>query len=118
MAKTKSKLENLPKKIITGNEPIEDEIIETENLTEEEKITGAQAQTYTSKRVNYESPDIMYKITNLQLNNAPITASGDVIETFIGFKNETARRELRRGAKTVTTKDINGREFYKIEVID
>ena len=71
------------------------------------------------KTVEYESPERKYRVTNLQVKNKPIVVDGSVIETFIGSKNLTARKELKEGAKKVITKDpITKENLYKIEVIN
>lgn len=88
-----------------------------EVLTDEEKILGKVAEVKTVTEIKYESPEIQYKITNLAVKNNPIIISGDVVETFIGSGNVVQREALKQGAKEVITKDGNGRELYKIEVI-
>ncbi len=91
-------------------------IVETE-LTEEDLILG-NAPTVTEKViVDYESVERKYRVTNLMVKNKPITVTGNLIETFIGTKNRTAREELKGGAVRVTTKDLRGKDMYKIEVI-
>jgi hypothetical protein len=52
------------------------------------------------------------------VNNTPSTFSGLQIESFIGCKNNEARNALINGAKEVITVDGNGKEAYKIEVIN
>ena len=59
----------------------------------------------------------MYKVTNLAVNNTPITVTGDLIETFIGSNNKRARQLLKQGAKKVISKDFDGKDNYKIEKI-
>lgn len=88
-----------------------------EVLTDEEKILGKVAEVKTVTEIKYESPEIRYKITNLTVKNTPIIVNGDVVETFIGSGNVVQREELKQGAKEVITKDGNGKELYKIEVL-
>lgn len=89
-----------------------------EVLTDEDKILGKTPEIKTVVTVKYESPDIKYKITNLVTKNNPIIITGDLVETFIGAGNLKEREELKRGAKEVITKDGNGNEMYKIEVLN
>lgn len=88
------------------------------NLTDEEKIMGEIPTTVREKIVNYESPKILYKVTNLILNNNPMTVSGQFIESFIGSNNIEARKQLKRGETTVITNGADGKEAYKLEVVE
>lgn len=92
-------------------------VIETEKISNEDKILGKVADSIEFTVYDYENPQTRYKVTNLLINNNPVTVSGAVIETFIGSKNLEAREELKKGAKKVVTKDINGNSMYKIEVL-
>ena len=91
------------------------DIVETKTeLTALDKIKGVKQNTTTELRVKYENPDILYKVTNLSLNNKPIIVPGDLIETFIGSNNLEARNALINGENEVTAKDINGEPLYQI----
>lgn len=94
-----------------------DIVKEETKLTAEDKILGAKPEIVTKTIYNYENPDVKYKVTNLQVKNTPVYVTGDVVETFIGNRNKNARYALKEGAKEVITKDLNGDEIYKIEVV-
>lgn len=95
------------------------EMIEVETkLTDEEKILGKSTEKTKEFVINYESPDILYKVSNLVLNNNPMYVTGQFIESFIGNSNIEARKQLKKGEKEVVTKDADGHEAYKIEVIE
>ena len=90
-----------------------------EAASEEDKLLGTVNPEIIKKTVEYESPERKYRVTNLQVKNKPVVVDGSVIETFIGSKNLTARKELKEGAKKVITKDpITKENLYKIEVIN
>jgi len=89
----------------------------TKPVTDEEKILGVQPEVETIQELDYEDEKRLYKVTNLQVKNKPVIVDGSVIETFIGNSNKPARRALKEGAKSVTTKDIANQELYKIEVL-
>lgn len=94
------------------------EVVEvTKPATDEEKILGGGDTVKTQIEINYESPKILYKVTNLAVNNTPITVTGDLIETFIGSNNKRVRQLLKQGAKKVISKDFDGKDNYKIEVV-
>ena len=108
------------KKIIKAATPEikEQETIEVvKPVTDEDKIFGVKVENVTVSNINYESPLRQYKVHNLLLNNAPVIVSGEFIETFIGIDNLQAREDLKRGKKSVMTKDADGNLTYKIEVI-
>lgn len=86
----------------------------------EEKILGIENPVIKEEKKDYDykNKNIKYKITNLIVKNTPITVTGDLVETFIGGRNVLARTQLRDGAKKVITKDIDGNDIYKIEVIE
>lgn len=92
-------------------------IEETPVLTDEDIFLGKKEQAVTKIELNYESTERIYKVENLEVKNEPCLVTGDLIEGFIGSNNSVARKELKSGAKTVITKDINGKDIYKIEVI-
>ena len=87
-------------------------------LTDDEKILGVQPDPETTKAVNYESIDKKYKVTSFIDGTTPVFVNGTVIETFIGSTNKNAREQLIDGAKEVITLDGNGKEAYKIEVLN
>lgn len=91
--------------------------VETE-LEDEELILGKSREVYKITIINYENPEVLYKVTNLKLKNNPMFISGQFIESFIGSNNIEARRLLKRGEKIVVTKDADGEDYYRIEVID
>lgn len=104
------------KKVVTKK--IDDTTVEVvKPITDEEKIFGAQPETVLEKNINYESPKINYKVTNLKVNNHPTVVSGEFIETFIGISNLQAREALKRGVKMVITLDNEGNDAYKLEVL-
>lgn len=85
--------------------------------TEEEQILGVEPIVETVSVIDYESPERKYKVTALHKGATPSIMNGTVIETFIGSTNREARAELINGATKVITKDGNGKDAYKIEVI-
>lgn len=87
-------------------------------LTDDEKILGVQTEEITSNVIDYESFEKRYKVTGLHDGATPVFVNGTVIETFIGSTNKVARGALINGAKEVITFDGNGKEAYKIEVIN
>jgi hypothetical protein len=86
-------------------------------VSDEEKILGVNAVIETKKEFNYESPAVKYRVTNLILNNKPITVTGEIIEAFIGSRNLKARQELKEGVKEVIAYNGDKKEQYKIEVL-
>lgn len=91
--------------------------IEQTVLSDEDKIFGKKSETVVKKVFNYEDENRLYKVFNLKLNNGYTIVTGDVVETFIGHKNLEARKELKEGAKKVTTYNADGKEQYRIEVL-
>lgn len=81
------------------------------------KILGINKVEFKTEVINYEDKAITYKVTNLTQKNTPIIVNGQLVETFIGGKNQEARKQLRIGADEVITYDNKGNELYKIEVI-
>lgn len=86
--------------------------------TDEDKILGNPEIIEDIKTVHYEDKNRKYKITNLQVKNKPIIVGGHLVETFIGSKNKEAREALKTGALKVITKDLDGENMFKIEVIE
>ena len=84
----------------------------------EERILGAEPEIIDTQEIDYESPERRYKVTGLHKGATPVFVNGTVIDTFIGVTNRQARKDLIGGALKVVTKDGNGKEAYKIEVID
>ncbi|MBR6099409.1 hypothetical protein IKP85_06650 [bacterium] len=106
------------KKITVNKVKKDAEFVETTKpISDEEKIFGSSVEIVKERVINYESPKVLYKVYNLKLNNAPMTITGDLVETFIGNNNLKAREDLKKGVKTVISKDTNGTELYKIEVL-
>lgn len=100
---------DIKRRTVTRKKPVQ---------TDEEKILGVEPVAEKVITIDYENPNRLYKVTNLQVaNSTPSTFSGAKIEAFIGCKNEKARNELIAGAKSVITVNGNGKEAYKIEVI-
>ena len=92
--------------------------VTTKKLTDDEKILGVQTEEITSNVIDYESFEKRYKVTGLHDGATPVFVNGTVIETFIGSTNRSVREQLIDGAKEVITFDGNGKEAYKIEVIN
>lgn len=103
------------KRVVKGKRIVETVI---EPLSDDDKILGVEPKKKTIVKTDYESADRLYKVTNLKLQNTPTIVEGTWIETFIGSNNLTARRELKEGAKKVTTKDYDGNDEYIIEVVE
>lgn len=100
----------------TAKKPIKKTI--TPKPTTEDLLLGNELKPIVEDVIDYESPERLYKVTNLELNNKPIKVRGDLIETFIGGKNAEARKELKNGVTKVITKDAyKGSDLYKIEVV-
>lgn len=97
--------------------PIKTEVKEVKHLTDEDKIFGEKPKVVTKTKVDYESFERKYKITNLEYACTPTILDGTVIETFIGCNNREARKALIEGAELVICKDMHGKEIYKIEVL-
>ena len=105
------------KKTTTKKTPVKTQVKEVKALTPEEQILGVQPERVVKTTVDYESPERFYKVTNLEFGNTPVKVDGSVIESFIGSINRDARKALKEGAEFVITKDMNGKEIYKIEVL-
>lgn len=99
------------KKVVKKTKPTIEEMI----LTDSKEIV--------EERTVFDvfNPKLAYKVTNLQLGNAPTYMSGNMIAQFFGTDNYTAREELETGAKTVTLVEKNSKgetvELYRVEVI-
>lgn len=88
------------------------------NISDEDKILGKKSATTKKKLIDYENPELKYRVFNLEVNNNPVIVYGSVIEGFIGGYNSKARKELQNGAKSVTVYDkLSEKPIYKIEVI-
>ncbi|MCM1003570.1 MAG: hypothetical protein NC408_04440 [Candidatus Gastranaerophilales bacterium] len=83
--------------------------------TQEERIMGAQDTTKTVLIVDYTSHKVRYLVENL-VKNRKYELNGYEIGAILGTDN-TARQQLREGAKEVVLKDSKGKDTYKIEVI-
>lgn len=83
----------------------------------EEKILGVEPEIIDTKEIDYENSSQKYKVTGLHEGATPVFINGTVIEAFIGSTNRVAREALIAGALEVITKDGNGKDAYKIEVI-
>lgn len=92
-------------------------VVEKKVATTEDKILGNVVEDVVKTVVAYEDKSIKYKVTNLKVNNGAEIFDGTMIETFIGSNNKEARLELINGAKKVITKNGNGEDAYKIEVV-
>ena len=88
----------------------------TSEQSTEEQVLGIQPVSNEVKNINYESEEIFYKVTTLATGRQKIFR-GDVIESFIGDKNDVARKALINGEKGVFTKDGKGNDILKIEVM-
>lgn len=87
-------------------------------LTDEDKILGKTSEVKTVLDVEYDNPNKKYKIYNLELNNNPVVVTGKEVGFFLGTKNRLQRDELKQGAKMVIAKDANGKDLYKIELLE
>ena len=114
--KTTKKPAQRKKVIVAGDKTVTPLKVET-ILTDEEKIFGKAPEIVEQVTIDYENPNKKYRITNLEVKNAPVIISGDLVETFIGSDNLEARKQLIRGAKEVITVDNFGKKLFKIEVI-
>lgn len=83
----------------------------------EDKILGIEPVVTEVENFNYESPEVRYQVTALHDGATPVVVNGTVIEAYIGSTNRDIRTLLKEGAKTVVTKDGNGKDAYKIEVL-
>ena len=88
----------------------------TPEQSTEEQVLGMHPVSNEVKNINYESEEIFYKVTTLATGRQKIFR-GDVIESFIGDKNDIARKALKNGEKVVFTKDGKGNNMFKIEVM-
>lgn len=105
------------KKTIKKIDEVTKLVEEEKPITEEDRILGEVPAKKIKKQFEYESPKVLYKVTNLILKNNPITVKGTNIETFIGSSNVEARKQLLNGVKSVITYNGDKKEHYKIEVI-
>jgi hypothetical protein len=83
----------------------------------EDKILGIEPVITEVENFNYESPEVKYQVTALREGSTPVVVNGTVIEAYIGSTNREVRALLKEGAKKVITKDGNGKDAYKIEVL-
>ena len=83
----------------------------------EDKILGIEPVVTEVESFDYESPSVRYQVTALHDGATPVVVNGTVIEAFIGSTNRDIREALIAGAKEVITKDGNGNDAYKIEVL-
>ena len=83
----------------------------------EDKILGIEPVVTEVENFNYEAPEVKYQVTALHDGATPVIVNGTVIEAYIGSTNRDVRVLLKEGAKKVITKDGNGKDAYKIEVL-
>jgi late competence protein required for DNA uptake (superfamily II DNA/RNA helicase) len=103
MAENKTKKRVTTKKVVTQSV--------------EDRLLGVEPTVEVVKVVSYESPERKYRVTALHEGATPVLVNGTVIEAFIGSTNKNIREALIAGAKEVITKDGNGKDAYKIEVL-
>jgi hypothetical protein len=103
MAENKTKKRVATKKVVTQSV--------------EDRLLGVEPTVEVVKVVSYESPERKYRVTGLHDGATPVLVNGTVIEAFIGSTNRDIREALIAGAKEVITKDGNGKDAYKIEVL-
>lgn len=83
----------------------------------EDKILGIEPVVTEVENFNYEALEVKYQVTALHDGATPVVVNGTVIEAYIGSTNRDVRVLLKEGAKKVITKDGNGKNAYKIEVL-
>ena len=103
MAENKTKKRVATKKVVTQSV--------------EDRLLGVEPTVEVVKVVSYESPERKYRVTGLHDGATPVVVNGTVIEAYIGSTNRDVRVLLKEGAKKVITKDGNGKDAYKIEVL-
>ena len=93
--------------------------VTTKKVTQsiEDKILGIEPVVTEVESFDYESPSVRYQVTALHDGATPVVVNGTVIEAYIGSTNREVRILLKEGAKKVITKDGNGKDAYKIEVL-
>lgn len=92
---------------------------EVKKVTDEEKILGATDEVITVEVVDYDSPDVNYKVTNYKNGKREIEVNGRNIEAFIGLNTEV-REALKHGEKSVMVHNLRSEDneiLYKIEVM-
>ena len=114
---TAKKTTKTTKRVVKKVDDLTNIVEEQKPISDEEKIMGVSPVVETKKEFNYESPKVMYKVSNLLLNNNPITVTGDIIEAFIGSRNQEAREQLKRDVREVITYNGDKKEQYKLEVL-
>lgn len=93
--------------------------VTTKKVTQsiEDKILGIEPVVTEVENFDYENPSVRYQVTALHDGATPVVVNGTVIEAYIGSTNRDIRILLKEGAKKVITKDGNGNDAYKIEVL-
>lgn len=93
----------------------------TKPTIEEMILSNTEETTEVREVYDVFNPQIAYKVTNLQLNNAPTYMAGNMVAQFFGTDNQVAKTELETGVKTVTLVEKNSKgetvELYRVEVI-
>jgi hypothetical protein len=123
MAKNKNSIiEEVTKPIEEKEEVKEEYIEEVLKPTTHDLVTGASPEVKIVKVVDYTSHKRIYKVHNIAKDRT-YTLNGYEIGAILGM-NETAKKELKEGAKKVTLKEIKRVndeyqtiEKYHIEVI-
>lgn len=99
------------------NKKVTKKVIVKPEMSDEDLILGRIKKDEMKTVVMYEDKSINYKVTNLKMPQNVNIFDGSNIEIFIGSGNLAARQALINGAKEVITKDANGKDAYKIEVV-
>lgn len=123
MAKNKNSIiEEVTKPIEEKEEVKEEYIEEVTKPTTQDLVMGASPEAKIVKVVDYTSHKRIYKVHNIAKDRT-YTLNGYEIGAILGM-NETAKKELKEGAKKVTLKEIKKVddkyqtiEKYHIEVI-
>jgi hypothetical protein len=90
-------------------------------VTDKEKIRGEKEEVTIVEEFVYDSPKVIYKVTNYKNNGREVKITGSEVDAFLGIDN-TSRERLKQGEKEVIIYDkyATGDEkpaMYKIEVI-
>lgn len=93
----------------------------TKPTIEEMILSNSEERTEVKEVFDVFNPEIAYKVTNLQLNNAPTYMPGNMVAQFFGTDNANAKTELESGAKSVILIEQNAKgetvELYRVEVL-
>ncbi len=116
MAKNKNSIIEEVIKPIEEKEEIKEEYIEEViKPTTQDLVTGASPEAKIVKVVDYTSHKRIYKVHNIAKDRT-YTLNGYEIGAILGL-NETAKKELKEGAKKITISENKkiGEEYITIE---